>query len=77
MSNQPTANDVAVAGEGADPRVGGSSGLGTDKPGIDVGKVTERLFYALPGKTPEVNREEWCIRRPPVRLRITFKLMRS
>ena len=66
MSNQPIANEVAVAGEGADADadaeadagVGGSSGFEKDKPGIDVGRVTGGQFYARPSKPPEVQMDE-------------------
>ena len=62
VSNQPIANEVAVAGDGADADadagVGGSSGFEKDKPGIDVGRVTGGQFYARPSKPPEVQMDE-------------------
>lgn len=49
------AKEVGAADGGADSKVGASSGLGKDKPGIVVGRVTESLFYARPSKPPEAH----------------------
>ena len=76
VSNQLIANEVAVAGDGADAGVGGSSGFEKDKPGIDVGRVTEGLFYAHPSKPPEVQRDLPGIRKSHFRVGMSISLMR-
>ena len=65
MSNQPIAKEVGAADVGTDTEVGGSSGVENDRPGIDVGRVTEALFYARPSKPPEaqprIDASKWAV----------------